>query len=220
MADQGKENGSGGSDTGTFTPMRGRPTAAQSRAITHAIMEAATKQFLAVGYELTTMEAIAKEAGIPKSTLYKRYIDKKSLLKTVIEDQLKRWEKSYREIEPTLPSDLESRLKERLRAVVEWNAKDEVRAFTRLAMGTGEGPEVVSEVMSKVGNTLVMDRLERDIRLLHPGAGDPKSVAVALWAIMAGWFATRRPEIPFDQAASEAFCDRAVELLLHGKERW
>src|SRR5690349_22072217 len=67
-----------------FKAKRGRPTAHQSAAIERVIHEAAAKAFLSIGYERTSMEAVAAEAGVPKSTLYKRFPDKRTLLRAVL----------------------------------------------------------------------------------------------------------------------------------------
>ncbi|MBV9516124.1 MAG: TetR/AcrR family transcriptional regulator [Mycobacteriaceae bacterium] len=57
---------------------RGRPTEAESRALRQRLREAAVLTFLDNGYDGTTMEAIARAAGITKRTLYARYPDKRA----------------------------------------------------------------------------------------------------------------------------------------------
>ncbi len=65
-------------------PRGGRPTQARAAQIEEHLLEAATKLFLADGYGITSMEAIAKDAGIAKRTLYLRYRDKTSLFNAVV----------------------------------------------------------------------------------------------------------------------------------------
>lgn len=47
---------------------------------TETIVEAARRLFLTRGFRATTMEAIAREAGMSKPTLYARFADKESVL--------------------------------------------------------------------------------------------------------------------------------------------
>ncbi|CAJ1509241.1 TetR/AcrR family transcriptional regulator [[Mycobacterium] burgundiense] len=63
---------------------RGRPTQAQAAVLHQQIRAAAVATFLKTGYDATTMEAIAKSAGITKRTLYARYPDKRAVFLDVI----------------------------------------------------------------------------------------------------------------------------------------
>lgn len=56
-----------------------------SDAKTEKIIEAAERLFLANGLRATTMEAIAREAGVAKPTLYDRFSDKENLFRAVVD---------------------------------------------------------------------------------------------------------------------------------------
>lgn len=78
-----------GRPTGNYTSQvattrRGRPTAAEARALDLKIREAAVEAFLEFGYAGTSMEAIARAAGITRKTLYARYSDKHAVFADVI----------------------------------------------------------------------------------------------------------------------------------------
>jgi TetR/AcrR family transcriptional repressor of mexJK operon len=62
-------------------PRTGRP---KSEAKTEAIMGAATKLFLSQGYQGTSMDAVAKQAGVSKQTVYSHFSNKEELFKAVI----------------------------------------------------------------------------------------------------------------------------------------
>jgi TetR/AcrR family transcriptional repressor of mexJK operon len=62
-------------------PRAGRP---KSEAKAKAIMDAATNIFLSQGFQGTTMEAVAKQAGVSKQTVYSHYVNKEELFKAVI----------------------------------------------------------------------------------------------------------------------------------------
>src|ERR1700685_4220571 len=59
----------------------GRPKDAAKRA---DILRAATALFLKDGYELTSMEAVAKKADVSKLTIYSHFADKAELFRNVI----------------------------------------------------------------------------------------------------------------------------------------
>ena len=51
-----------------------------------AIAQAALRLFLRDGYERTSVDAIAAEAGVSKRTIYNRYTDKENLFRSVLQD--------------------------------------------------------------------------------------------------------------------------------------
>jgi TetR/AcrR family transcriptional regulator, mexJK operon transcriptional repressor len=51
-----------------------------------AIAQAALRLFLRDGYERTSVDAIAAEAGVSKRTIYNRYTDKENLFRSVLRD--------------------------------------------------------------------------------------------------------------------------------------
>ena len=63
-------------------PSPGRPKDLAKRA---AILQASTRLFLKLGYDGTSMDAIAAEAGVSKLTVYSHFNDKESLFSAAIE---------------------------------------------------------------------------------------------------------------------------------------
>ena len=66
------------------TTRRGRPTQAEAEALNLRVRQAAVDAFLESGYAGTSMDAIARAAGITRKTLYARYPDKHALFVDVI----------------------------------------------------------------------------------------------------------------------------------------
>lgn len=64
--------------------LRGRPNKDRISVIDRDIIQAAKVMFGEVGYRVTSMEAIAAQVGIAKTTLYARYPDKQALFKAVV----------------------------------------------------------------------------------------------------------------------------------------
>ena len=56
-----------------------------------AILVAASEYFMHLGFELTSMDAIAKAAGVSKLTIYSHFEDKDSLFKAVIQSKCKEY---------------------------------------------------------------------------------------------------------------------------------
>src|SRR3546814_1615740 len=59
------------------------------------------------------MESVAASAGIPKTTLYKRYADKRELLNAVLVDRVSSWSKVSSRTDRNISDDLSARLKSR-----------------------------------------------------------------------------------------------------------
>ncbi|MGP0095261.1 MAG: TetR/AcrR family transcriptional regulator [Xanthobacteraceae bacterium] len=63
----------------------GRPTRAEAERRHSALLEAATRLFLAHGLDAVSMDEIAKQAGVAKRFIYARYADKSELFVAAIE---------------------------------------------------------------------------------------------------------------------------------------
>lgn len=70
-------------DDRTRVRRRGRPSKSSAADLTQRIVMIGARRFLADGFEMTSMDAIAMEAGISKRTLYARYGSKSLLLQAV-----------------------------------------------------------------------------------------------------------------------------------------
>ncbi|MDR3448900.1 MAG: TetR/AcrR family transcriptional regulator [Alphaproteobacteria bacterium] len=73
----------------TIVSRHGRPKDGAKR---EEIVMAATHLFLQNGYELTSMEAVAKQAGVSKLTIYSHFADKSELFRAIMAyrcDQMK-----------------------------------------------------------------------------------------------------------------------------------
>jgi TetR/AcrR family transcriptional repressor of mexJK operon len=62
----------------------GRPSRTAALALNERILDVATELFLAQGYGLTTIDALARRAGISKRTFYHRFADKAVLFGAVV----------------------------------------------------------------------------------------------------------------------------------------
>lgn len=201
---------------------RGRPTPDQAEAIAREITTAATDVFLADGYEGASMEAVAARAGVPKSTLYKRYPDKKALLRAVLRERIAAWALDERDV--GLGVNLEQRLKSLAAEMLMRATSAEVSAFWRLVGNAWSGPHEVQERKDVIGYTEMLDRLVSEIRTYGPSSGveaqDPRQVATALMAMLGGWVEFHAPDPGTADTDAVRFAHSAVDLILRGSAAW
>jgi TetR/AcrR family transcriptional repressor of mexJK operon len=77
-------------DAAVVSRRGGRPSRANAEQLAHRIVDAATEQFFTLGYGATTIEAIARRAGVSKRTLYHRFEDKSALFSAVVHRTIER----------------------------------------------------------------------------------------------------------------------------------
>ncbi|MDP9898462.1 TetR/AcrR family transcriptional regulator [Variovorax ginsengisoli] len=63
---------------------RGRPNAEQAAELREALLSAALQSFLERGYAATSIEAVARDAGVAKITIYRQYENKEALFHEVV----------------------------------------------------------------------------------------------------------------------------------------
>ncbi|RZI96941.1 MAG: TetR/AcrR family transcriptional regulator [Variovorax sp.] len=63
---------------------RGRPSAEQAAELRESFLAAALQSFLEKGYAATSIEAIARDAGVAKITIYRQYENKPALFNEVV----------------------------------------------------------------------------------------------------------------------------------------
>jgi TetR/AcrR family transcriptional regulator, mexJK operon transcriptional repressor len=69
----------------------GRPSRQQSAQLADRILDVAEKLFLGHGFGTTSIEAVAKHAGISKRTFYHRFPGKERLFEAVVRRLMERW---------------------------------------------------------------------------------------------------------------------------------
>lgn len=202
----------------------GRPTAERVEAIEHAILEAAREHFLAAGFELTAMEAIAATAHVSKSTLYARYPTKAALLRAVVEKQVASWSAEQHRRRGPLPEDFKQRLQCHARAILESLASEEVRAFQKLLRRTGAPDSELARILFDVSyGPSIQDLADEIVRGTHDFPVPPRSptrVAEMLMTMLYGWNAAR--EVAGHPTPDEAitYADHAVDVIFAGRAAW
>lgn len=165
------------------------------------------------------MAAIAARAGVTKVTLYKRFPDKRSLLRAVLQERRPQWLPP-----PPTSADVEERLKYYAAAILARALLPEIRAFHDLAASAWPAPDDMGAREEVLGYHTVLERLEQEIReggrQLGVASADASAVALALMAMLSGWFDHKAACNGDHDAEAVAFAHKAVELLIHGKGAW
>lgn len=198
----------------------GRPTRAEANELTRTLRAAALDVFLEHGFAGTTMEAVARAAGITKRTLYGRYPDKHALLLDVV-----RWamtEHMWVESTPAVESD---DIAEALTEIARWavaRAVDPniVRLNRILLLEAERLPELTQEAQSRTWSPRLQavmtvlrrhqERGEVEIDDLEATAEQFLMLATAVPSRLALF---GRRQSPTDQ---ERFLRNAVALFLSG----
>jgi AcrR family transcriptional regulator len=150
----------------------GRPRDVQVDA---AVLEAALDLLIELGYNGTSMEAVAARAGVAKSTVYRRWPAKDDL----IVDALARIKG---EIVVPPPGSVRTQLiflLDQMRA--HWNDRRQVRLMQRLTADGIERPERYREIRKRVmlpRRTVIRDCLQRGV-----DSGDLDPAADLNWAV-------------------------------------
>jgi TetR/AcrR family transcriptional regulator, mexJK operon transcriptional repressor len=86
----------------TMTPSRpvGRPRDAEKR---EAILDTAWAMFLERGVQATALEAVARQAGVSRVTLYSYFADKDALFETAVEREMIRLARTQEPLAPDQP---------------------------------------------------------------------------------------------------------------------
>jgi len=118
---------------------RGRPADLAKR---EAMVAAAARSFFDIGYEATSIEQIAADAGVSKVTVYNHFGDKRSLFGAAVEHECERLRDLFA-IDPNSAGSLAQRLTLIGAGMSEFLARPELVSFDRrVAAETERDPEI------------------------------------------------------------------------------
>lgn len=130
----------------------GRPPLSRRGDVEERLLEAATRLFLASGFEGTSCDQVAQDARAGKASIYARYANKTALLTAVIEYKLGRL------LEADLPSAAGASLRDRMLdaadSVVERLLQPDAVALLRLVVA--EAPRLQADALDAAG---ILDRM-------------------------------------------------------------
>jgi AcrR family transcriptional regulator len=184
------------------------------------ILEAAERIFVADGYEGATIRKIADEVGVSSTALYMHFQDKGCILLEICDRTLRLLYERNREI-AAKPLDAVVRVKMMLDAYMRWgmehpNAYQLVYCGRPLSMvGVGPWPEDSHDIPTQCYEIFrnVVREIAASGRLR---AGDPESVAQALWMCCHGVVTMMASRPNFEWADRDELVQVTLDGLLHG----
>ncbi|TVY99806.1 TetR/AcrR family transcriptional regulator [Trebonia kvetii] len=131
----------------TSTPTAGRQVSARRRPGARdkrkQVLDAAVQLFLANGFDQTSMDAIAAQAGVSKTTVYAHYSDKLALFRAVVERSGRALAVQMDESRLRGEQDPQVRLAEIVLIVLEATTSPEFQAFLRVMVTeSGRHPDL------------------------------------------------------------------------------
>lgn len=203
----------------------GRPSRAAAERLGETILEAASALFLSEGYGVTSIEAVARRAGISKRTFYSRFRDKAELFGAVV----------HRVVERLRPAGdaslfeggtLEEILTRLARVILRAALSPQALALHRLIQAEATRfPELAAVVTERGGSREAVARiaalLEREARAGHL-ALDNASFAAAQFLQMVVALPQRRAlglGTPMTPPELDAWARDTVGLFLNGCRR-
>lgn len=201
---------------------RGRPSPEEAEAISRQILSAATVIFMSRSFEDISIEEIALLAGVKKNTIYKRFEDKRAILRAVLICQLAKW--SDRDSYDPATGDIAQRLKARAVHVLETSISNDIRLWSRLAENAWPGLDELDNRRKILGYDRVVRQFADDMR--HSGEDgsivprNPDLAATALMSILTGWTDTLGQASAIQPQEIRRFATFAVDLVVHGRAAW
>jgi TetR/AcrR family transcriptional regulator, mexJK operon transcriptional repressor len=211
-------------ETGVRVRLRGRggrPSRVESAPLSDRILDVATKLFLGDGFGPTSVEAVAKHAGISKRTFYHRFRGKEELFEAVVRRLIERWMPPFDAALLDAPS-LEEALRRSAEYMLDVALTAEGLALHRIVIAEAERFPGLARVLYELGAAAGIERIARhlDERIargeLRPI--DPR-FAAEQFILMAVTGPRRRAlglGSPLDGAELRAWIDSTVMLFLNG----
>jgi len=154
-----------------------------------AILDGATRMFLAHGYRNASMEKIAQAAPVSKATLYNHFDSKNALFAAVISERCASLLQTMNQV--TVKSDgVESNLTKIASAAVELIFSEEALAIYRLVVAESPDFPELGQLFYQSGPQTVLTQLEDYFRQLNTedsfNIADPVFAADAFFSMLKG----------------------------------
>jgi TetR/AcrR family transcriptional regulator, mexJK operon transcriptional repressor len=199
----------------------GRPSRQQSAQLADRILDVAEKLFLSHGFGATSIEAVAKQAGISKRTFYHRFPGKERLFEAVVRRLIERWLPPF-DTEMLSAPDLADALRHTAEYILRIALTPEALALHRLVIHEAQRFPGLARIMHELGAASGIERiaghLEPRIKSGELRAIDPRFAAEQfILAVVTG--PQRRAlglGVPLNAAEISAHAGNAVTLFLDG----
>jgi AcrR family transcriptional regulator len=199
----------------------GRPSRQQSAQLADRILDVAEKLFLGHGFGATSIEAVAKHAGISKRTFYHRFPGKERLFEAVVRRLIERWLPPF-DSGLLSPPDIADALRDAAVYMLRIALTPEALALHRLVIHEAQRFPSLARIMHEVGAASgierIAGRLEPLVRSGELRGIDPRFAAEQfIFAVVTG--PQRRAlglGTPLNAEEISAHAGNAVALFLDG----
>ena len=196
----------------------GRPSQLEASRIGERILDIATDLFLTHGYGSTSIEAVAKRAGISKRTFYHRFNDKADLFRAVARRLLTRMRPQ--DVAPLFKGGTLEEILQRLsKIILNASLSPEALALHRLIISEATRfPELVTVMETESSRQEAIKRIS-DL-LKHQARFDNAQFAAEQFLVMLVSVPQRRTlglgGMPMTSKELDAWVENTVHLFLHG----
>lgn len=193
----------------------GRPTAEEAAALADRILDIAWQLFVTRGYELLSIDAIAKEASVSKRTIYDRFQSKNGLFEALFERASQEWtEQAKAVLSGHRDGDW---LRPLIDYILDLMAREDYLAFTSfLIIERHALPEAVRKEMESGESALDAFVQYFSAHVENYPAGDEgRLIARSIVALVGGWTRFYRNAEPrsSDPFVRERICNEVRALL-------
>ena len=215
-------------ETGVRARLRGRggrPSRTESALLSDRILDVATKLFLADGFGGTSIESVAKQAGISKRTFYHRFRGKEALFEAVVRRLIERWMPPFDAALLDAPS-LPEALRRSAEYMLDVALTAEGLALHRIVIAEAERFPRLPRILHELGAAPGVERIARhlDERIACGELRPIDSRFAAEQFILMTVTGPRRRALglgkPLDGTELRAWIDNTVALFLDGCRRF
>lgn len=199
----------------------GRPSRLQSAQLSDRILDVATGLFLGDGFGATSIESIAKRAGISKRTFYHRFRGKEELFESVVRRLIERWMPPFDAALLEAPS-LGEALRRSAQHMLEVALTPEALALYRIMIAEAERFPGLARILHDLGSAAGTARIARHLEQ-RIAAGELRAIDAEFAAeqfIMMAVTAPRRRALglaaPLGRGELQQWIERTVSLFLDG----
>ena len=208
--------------TSVATANRGRPKDPAKRA---AILDAAKQLFLSGGFSGTSMDAVAKKAGVSKLTVYSHFSDKETLFSSAVEAKCHNTlPEPIFALDPALP--IRATLTRIGLAFLDLITSSEVIALERLMCTMATQDPEMSRLFFEAGPQRTLTAMEALIRDANQAsllaAPDPQRAAENFFSLLQGCEHMRTMigyREPMTATEAQPHVEQAVDMFLRAYER-
>ena len=136
----------------------GRPSRLESARLSDRILDVATALFLGDGFGATSIEAVAKRAGISKRTFYHRFSGKEMLFEAVVRRMIERWTPPFDEALLNAP-DLTSALRRTAEHMLRVALTPEALALHRMVIAEARRFPGLARILHELGAAAAIERI-------------------------------------------------------------